>query len=267
MPVSGGEGLVGNNVRMCVPKPPRYLVRHKIVQRLIGKTGDTDIEQTHIDMLAGAGAPGMHHSGQDGGGGVGAGQNIDQCDADFHRHAVGLAGDTHQAAHALDHEIIAGATGIRPMLSKAGDRAIDQPGIDRCQRVVIEAVFRQPANLEILDHDVAVRDQFAKDRRALRRSDVDGKRSLVAVDGREICRSGGGVARGIAGHRIHKGRSPAARIIAGSGPLDLDNVGAEIAKHLRGPGAGQNPRQIKNPEMRQRPGFPRHGVGLMTMTS
>src|SRR3546814_3734155 len=62
--------------------------------------------------------------------------------------------DLHDAAHALDHEVIASPIGIRPGLSEAGDRAIDKAGIYRPQAVRIQAIFAQPPDLEILDHDV-----------------------------------------------------------------------------------------------------------------
>ena len=38
----------------------------------------------------------------------------------------------------------------------------------------------------------------------------------------------------------HEGRSPAARVVAGAGALDLDHVGAEIGQDLPRPGAGEN---------------------------
>ena len=95
MPVGGGEGLIGNDVRMRVAEAPRRGAADHIVQRLVGKAGDADIEQAHIDMLARAGARRMHDGGKNRGGGVSAGQDIDKGDTDLHRHAVGLSGDTH----------------------------------------------------------------------------------------------------------------------------------------------------------------------------
>ena len=42
------------------------------------------------------------------------------------RAVVALAGDRHEAAHALDDEVVAGAVAIRTGLAEAGDRAVDQ---------------------------------------------------------------------------------------------------------------------------------------------
>ena len=238
MAIGGGEGLVGNDVRMGVAKAARGGAADKVVQRLVGETGDADVEQAHIDMLALAGARRMHHRGKNGGGGIGAGQNIDKRHPDLHRHAVRFAGHAHQPAHALDHEIIAGAVRVGPVLAEAGDRAIDNPRIHSAQRLVIQPVSGQPADLEILDKHIAFGGKPAQDVGAFRCGDVDGERSLVAVDRTEIGGSGSGVAVGVAGHLVGEWRAPASRVITASRAFDLDDVGTEIAEHLRCPGTG-----------------------------
>src|SRR3546814_9584927 len=77
----------------------------------------------------------------------------------------------HDAAHALDHEVIASPIGIRPGLSEAGDRAIDKAGIYRPQAVRIQAIFAQPPDLEILDHDVGPARKLPDLSLSLRRSE------------------------------------------------------------------------------------------------
>ena len=47
------------------------------------------------------------------------------------------------------------------------------------------------------------------------------------------------------------GRSKAARVVAGAGPLDLDHVGAEIAQHLRAGRPCQHPRQVEHAQALQ----------------
>src|SRR5690606_41034569 len=64
---------------------------------------------------------------------------------------------------------------------EAGDRAVDQPRIDRLQRFVVEAVGRQAADLEVLQHHVALRRQFAYQALALGLGEVQSQRLLVAV--------------------------------------------------------------------------------------
>jgi hypothetical protein len=72
----------------------------------------------------------VQQRGQDGVAGIQAGQDVGQRDADLLRPgaflALGAAGDAHQAAHALDQEIVAGARGVGAVLAEAGDRAIHE---------------------------------------------------------------------------------------------------------------------------------------------
>jgi hypothetical protein len=138
---------------------------------------------------------------------VDAGEDVGDRDAGFLRLAVGLAGDRHQAGHALDDEIVAGAMGIGPGLAEAGDRAIDQPRVHRREAVVVEPVFRQPADLEVLDHHIGAGDQVADLRLAVRRAEIDHPRGLAAVGGMEI----GGRDIVAAGD---EGRTPGAGVIA-----------------------------------------------------
>ena len=51
---------------------------------------------------------------------------------------------------------------------------------------------------------------------------------------------------------FHKGRTPAARIVAGAFALDLDDVGAQIGQHLPRPGPGQDAGKFKDAQTRQR---------------
>jgi hypothetical protein len=45
---------------------------------------------------------------------------------------------------------------------------------------------------------------------------------------------------------LDEGRPPGARVVAGLGALDLDDVGAEIGEHLSGPRSGENARQLQH---------------------
>ena len=46
------------------------------------------------------------------------------------------------------------------------------------------------------------------------------------------------------GHRAGRA-APVAGVVAFAGLLDLDNVGAQVGQHLRAPGAGQYPGEVK----------------------
>jgi hypothetical protein len=72
---------------------------------------------------------------------VDAGEHVDQ----RHTHTqwaaagftIGMAGDTHQATHGLDHQVVPGAFGVRAILPKAGDRAVDQARVNGLEALVI----------------------------------------------------------------------------------------------------------------------------------
>jgi len=153
-----------------------------------------------------------------------------------------VAGDAHQAAHRLEDRVVTGARRVRPGLAETGHRAIDDAGIDRLDRFVIQPVALEIADLVILHHHVAGLCELADDVLALGRGDIDGDRLLVAV-GAEIERV---VVVLLALGIDEIGRAEGARVVAGAGTLDLDHVSAEVGQHLRGQGSGEHPRQIEN---------------------
>ena len=114
-------------------------------------------------------------------------------------------------AHALRHQIIAGALGIRPILAEAGDRAINQPRIFRREALVVEAELGEPADLEILQQDVGTRGELAHDAAAFVAFKIQLDRPLAAVGRMKIGRAD--MAAVLA---VDKGRAPAAGVVAGA---------------------------------------------------
>ena len=119
--------------------------------------------------------------------------------------------------------------------------------MSRPQALEIEAVFAQAAGLEILDQHVGAGGEPAHDRLALGRLEIHRDRALAAIAGVEI----GGV-EPLARRAFDEGRAPAAGIVAGARPLDLDDVGAEIGEALSGPGAGEDAREFEDFEAGER---------------
>jgi hypothetical protein len=162
--------------------------------------------------------------------------------------AVGLAGDRHDAAHALDHEIVARTLRIGAGLAEAGDRAINELRIDGFQAFIVEAVFLEASDLEVLHHDIGFGGQIAQQLLAFGLRHVDGDRLLAAIGGEVIGRI---AARSI---RIgDEGRAPASRIVTFAGLFDLDHLGPEIGEDLGGPGAGQHPGKVEDADILERP--------------
>ena len=120
---------------------------------------------------------------------------------------VGQARDAHHPAHALDDEVVARAIGVRPVLPEAGDRGDDQRGIGRAKSFRVEAELLQPADLEVLDDDVALLGEPAHQRGAFGLGEVDRRRLLPAIGAQEI---GGDALVALA----VPGRAPMARVVA-----------------------------------------------------
>src|SRR3954470_2675387 len=145
-----------------------------------------------------------------------AGENIRARNAGARRLAVGGAGEVHEAADALRHQVVARARRVRAGLAESRHRAIDQPRVHFLERLVIEAEFLQAADLEILDQDVRLRRELAHDALAVLALEIEFDRTLAAVGRMEI--SGAEVAAVLGGN---EGGPPAARIVARALALDL----------------------------------------------
>src|SRR3546814_10643068 len=91
--------------------------------------------------------------------------------------AVRLAGQAHGAAHALGEVVVAGARRVGSRLAEAGDRAVDEAGMALLQVVVAEPAAREVPDLVVLDQDVAVADQLARQLLALGLGDEIGRAS------------------------------------------------------------------------------------------
>ena len=165
------------------------------------------------------------------------------------RLVVAFTGHTHEAAHALDHEVVTWLLAIRAGLPKTCDRAVDNLGIDLLQILVAEAVAVQIAGLVVLEDHVSSLGDLAHDRVTIGLRHVDGDRFLAAVRAHEIRR----FRRLLAALVLHPGRTERAGVIAFLGTLDLDDVSAEIGQVLRAPGTGEDARKIQNTDMRERP--------------
>ena len=207
----------------------------EIVQRLEAENRRHAVDQRAVDIGAFTRLLAPDDRRLDGVGRIHAGENIDDGNADLGRRPVGLPRDMHDAAHALQQEVVAGARRIGAGLAKAGDRAIDDVGLHFLQPLVVQAEFLEAADLEILDHDIGVGGEPPHERAALFRVEIRLDAALAAIAAVEI-----GSAELFAIVRFHEGRAPLARIVALARALDFHDVGAEVGEELAGPGSGEN---------------------------
>src|SRR5271156_41577 len=66
---------------------------------------------------------------------------------------------------------------------------------------------------------------------------------------------------------VEERRSVLTCVVAGAGPLDLDDVGAQITKELSGEGRRKNSTQVKHPDAVQRAAHGLAGFGSRGMPS
>ena len=234
---------------------------------LVGKKRRADVEHPDVDMLTLTAHLPPRQRGQNGNRGVHPGHDVDDGHSDLLRPrsglAVRLAGDAHEAAHALDHKVVGGLVAARTALPETGDRAIDEGRVDRAQILVAEAVFRQRAGLEILQHDVGPRGKRSHDALAFGVGKIDGDRAFAAVDRQQIA----GVAGIASGLVLEERGTPAAGVVARAGTLDLHHVGTKVGQNLSGPGARHYAAEIEHADMRERPGHVSTGLADVQLSS
>ena len=231
---------------MAVALALRHVAGVQEAGRLVGEDGHTHVEQSHVDVLAHSRLVAHVESGEDGGGRVHTREQVGQ----RHTHpqraaagfAVGPAGDAHHAAHGLDHQVVPGAFGIRPVLAEAGDRAVNEAWVQRPQAGVVQPVLLQAADLEVLDQDVGLGRHLADQLLAFGRGHVDGDRTFVAVASGEVAGLGCVLAVGV----LQEGRAPVARVIPRAGAFHLDHIRAQVGQDLGAPRAGQHTGQVEH---------------------
>ena len=125
---------------------------------------------------------------------------------------------------------------------------MDEGRVQPRQLGVVEPESGEPAGPEVLDEDVAARDQATQDLGPLRAPQVEPDAALVPIDGEEV----GGRPR--AGRLLPDPRRPPAAGRVALGRLDLDDVGAEVAQEHRAVRPGEDRRAVDDPKAGERPG-------------
>src|SRR5439155_12338976 len=143
--------------------------------------------------------------------------------------------DAHDATAPLNDEVVTGQVAVRPGLAVAGDRAVDQPGIQRLEVVVPEAELCQLADLELVDQYITDARQPPNDLLASGGLEIDREALLIAV-GTEI----------IGTLPTNKRRSPGAGVIARARPFYLDHLSSEVAEEHGTERPGQDAGEIEN---------------------
>ena len=168
-----------------------------------------------------------------------AGADVADRHADPGRRLALVAGDAHDAAHALHDHVVGGILGVRAAVAEARGRGVDQLGILLVQRFPAIAQLLHRAGPEVLDDDVGLFEQLLEDLALLVVLEVERDAFLAAVD------------RGEVGRLALDERAVGARVVAALGRLDLDHPRAHLRHQEGAVGAGQDARQVDDDDARQ----------------
>ena len=237
--VGRGECLVRNDVRVGVAATPWRPAGHERVLGLVREDGERALENRDIDPLA-IGArprdePRKHRDGPEH-----PGDNVADGNADLRGHAIGVAGDRHQAAAGLDDEVVAGLAGIGTADAVTADGDMHEIRVQSLQGILVEPEAGKAARAEVLDEHVPPADELPQHLAAGVRVKIEPEAPLVAIDGQEI-RGRTGASCRIADPRW----SPTPRRIA-FGRLDLDDLRTEVGQEHRAVRPGQDGRTIED---------------------
>jgi hypothetical protein len=165
--------------------------------------------------------------------------------AGLHGRAAGVAGQGQHAVEPEVVEVVPRAAHVRARLPVAGDRAQHEARVGLAQPLPPEAQAVEHPRAEGLQQDVVVADQAQQRLATAVRLEIQAHGALAAVEGHEQ-RALGGVLGALEGRR-----SPA-EVVPRAGVLDLRDLRAEIGQQQRAEAAGQQARQIEDPDPVQR---------------
>ena len=240
-----GEAVVGGNSGITVAHGGRDVAGLDVLQGSVLSGSDHAVHQTHVHPLPFAGNGAGVDCGKDANGYMKSAQNITQRRTGTGGLSALGTGDGHHTAHGLSQDIIARAQVVGTVAAEAGDRRIDDAGIDLLQDIIAQPQLVHHAGAVVFHHDIRFFDKLLEDLLTLRGLQVQGDPLFVAVDvGKidafplavQIFGTEGGIAAGV---------------ITAFGDLDLDDVCAHVSQHHGAEGAGKHTGQVENGQVLQ----------------
>ena len=240
-----GEAVVGGNSGITVAHGGRDVAGLDVLQGSVLSGSDHAVHQTHVHPLPFAGNGAGVDCGKDADGYMKSAQNITQRRTGTGGLSALGTGDGHHTAHGLSQNIIARAQVVGTVAAKAGDRRIDDAGIDLLQDIIAQPQLVHHAGAVVFHHDIRFFDKLLEDLLALRGLQVQGDPLFVAVDvGKidafpltiQIFGAEGGIAAGV---------------VTAFGDLDLDDVCPHVSQHHGAEGAGKHTGQVENRQVLQ----------------
>ena len=165
-----------------------------------------------------------------------------------HRVSVARTDDAEHAGVAQIVEVVPGAILVRSILTVAGDRAIDEPRVLLREPLVPDPEPVHHARAERLDEDVGVASEAQQDLGAARVFQVEGHRSLAAVE-RDMTRAHPSL------ERVHP-----PDVIALARLLDLEHVRTHVGEKHGREAPGKEPREIEDLQALERSAHPSSSI-------
>src|ERR1043166_370703 len=234
-PFAVGEGEDAGGRHAC--RAPRYAAGFEEAHGVLARKGNGRAQQRGFDALSFAGLEPVHQRAQDAVAGVNAGKMVGEGDAHTLR-LLWIGTQTQQAAHRLPYRVVAGPVAIRPRLTEARDRAINDFWIQRPDRFIAHAAPLERAGPEVFDDDIRAGRELEKNLPRGVLSNVECQAFLVAVEAAKIGRV--------------KIVAPAPERIALAGLLELHDVRAHIGEQQPGERPRHVARDLNHPYTLQR---------------
>ena len=148
------QRLVGGDARVAVAHGPWHGPGRDVRGGLVDERREQAREQIDLDSLPEPGALALVQGRDDRLGGKLGREHVHDGDADFAGLAAGVAGDRHEAADALQEEVVAGQLGALAGRPEARHRAVHHPRVRGGDVLVAEAEAGSSTWTEVLDDDV-----------------------------------------------------------------------------------------------------------------
>ena len=210
------------------------LARSKVYGRLPYRVGDPCLQERSLDVLAPARLQAVHIRSKYAERAVDPGREIGHGHAVTQRGASRHAGDAHQPAHGLRHEVEAGPGAVGTGRAEARDRAVDEAGVGVRKVLVGETLALHGARPHILHQHVHGLGHASNDVDASGGAEIDDHATLVAVDPQER--------RGLA---VDEGR-PGPPYVVAVRLLDLYHVGAHVGQEHGAERPGHHLREVED---------------------
>ena len=202
------------------------------------------IKQRDVDVLPLTCDVPMIDGGENGGGGVERGHQVNHRDADFLRCAVCLARDAHQPAHRLNQRVVPRAVFVWAALSKACDGAVNDVRVDLLNAGVVQVVFFQATDFVVFNQYIGGFNQFYQLCAVGFEGEIEQHIGFISIGTKVVGRVRCTVST------LDKRWPPTAGIVT-FWVFDFNHVCAHIGEVLRSEWPRENARHINNGEVGQ----------------